>query len=379
MRAHGLDPGGAPEVAPLDDTALQRHRKESGLQPLMPLLRSHLLPAGDAAGQLMVVADISGRVLWREGSAAISRHADKLGFVGGSAWTEVNVGTNGIGTCIVTAAPVHVHAAEHFAESHTPWTCAAAPLFDPHTGQMIGVVDLSGPAHTVHAGTISLVTAVARLVELELRAAHQDRLQELRSIAAPVLAKLNGRSLVIAQDGMTAAVAGFVGPDHIALPRDMMPGETWFPSLGQVTAEPLPGGWLLRLHDDAADVDEGQAAQLLLDLSTASPVLRVSGPSGGWSDSLTPRHAEILLSLVRHTEGRSAAELADDLFADSTRTVTVRAEMSRLRRTLGPLLAHRPYRIADRVACRVELPLKLGELLPASSAPIVAAVRAGRA
>lgn len=327
----------------------------------------------------MVVADISGRVLWREGSAAISRHADKLGFVGGSAWTEVNVGTNGIGTCIVTAAPVHVHAAEHFAESHTPWTCAAAPLFDPHTGQMIGVVDLSGPAHTVHAGTISLVTAVARLVELELRAAHQDRLQELRSIAAPVLAKLNGRSLVIAQDGMTAAVAGFVGPDHIALPRDMMPGETWFPSLGQVTAEPLPGGWLLRLHDDAADVDEGQAAQLLLDLSTASPVLRVSGPSGGWSDSLTPRHAEILLSLVRHTEGRSAAELADDLFADSTRTVTVRAEMSRLRRTLGPLLAHRPYRIADRVACRVELPLKLGELLPASSAPIVAAVRAGRA
>jgi len=156
----------------------------------------------------------------------------------------------------------------------------------------------------------------------------------------------------------------------------MRAGETWFPSLGRVTAEPLPRGWLLRLHDAADDVDNERSAQLILDLSTASPVLRVSGPSGEWSDPLTPRHAEILLALMRHHEGRSAAELAEDLFADPTRTVTVRAEMSRLRRTLGPVLQHQPYRIADSVAYSIALPLNVNDLLPTSSAPIVAAVRA---
>jgi hypothetical protein len=49
--------------------------------------------------------------------------------------------------------------------------------------------------------------------------------------------------------------------------------------------------------------------------------------------------------------------------------VTVRAEMSRLRRTLGPLLQHQPYRFGEDV--RTELRLPPGELLPASGAPVV--------
>ena len=56
---------------------------------------------------------------------------------------------------------MQVHAAEHYAEGHQPWTCAAAPLRDPVTGRVLGVVDLSGPASTVHPSTIALVDAVA--------------------------------------------------------------------------------------------------------------------------------------------------------------------------------------------------------------------------
>ena len=375
VSARGLDPGGGPSIEPLGDYALHATREKSGLRPLLPLLRSHLLPAAESAGQLMVVADTAGRVLWREGTPAILRHADRLEFVGGSAWTEGNVGTNAIGTCIVTGVPVHIHGAEHYAETHTPWTCAAAPLHDPLTGKLLGVVDLSGPAHTVHAGTLSLVNVAARLAELEIRSAHQERLAMLRAVAAPLLSRMGGKAMVVAQDGAVAAVTGFAGAEFITLPGDMTAGALWLPALGHVTAEPLRGGWLLQLHDDEIAAGERDGTTMVLDLSGGEPFLQVSGPSGDWTQSPSPRHAEILLSLVRRREGRSAAELADDLFADPTRTVTVRAEMSRLRRTLGSLLQHQPYRIAAGVAPTLILPDDRSRLLPTSSAPIVSEAR----
>ncbi|MZE80449.1 transcriptional regulator, partial [Streptomyces sp. SID5475] len=68
--------------------------------------------------------------------------------------------------------------------------------------------------------------------------------------------------------------------------------------------------------------------------------------------------------------GRSAAQLAADLFGDPSRTVTVRAEMSRLRRTLGGVLDHRPYRFADGVDVRLLAPDHPGDLLPRSTAPL---------
>lgn len=334
----------------------------------MPLLREHLIPACEATGQLMVVADVEGRVLWREGQVGVLRHADHLGFVGGSAWTEGNVGTNAIGTCLVTEAPVHIHAAEHFAESHTPWTCAAAPLRDPSTGRVLGVVDLSGPAHTVHAGTLSMVTLAARLAELEIRSATQDRLHLLRSIAAPLLARHGGRALVVTHDGITAAATGFVPPARVALPAEFDGGDVWVAGFGLLGAEPLPGGWLLRLESGSGD---DAISSISLDLSARAPQVTLSGPSGSWLHSLTPRHGEILLSLILHRDGRSASELADDLFGDSTRTVTVRAEMSRLRKVLGTVLSHRPYRIALDVAAELVEPLDRRKALDGSSAPVV--------
>ena len=100
MAAGRADPAGGPEVTPLVEADLERRRATSGLAPLVPGLMRSLQPVIDA-GQLVVVADVEGRVLWRSGSSAVRRMADGLGFVGGSAWTEGNVGTNAIGTALV--------------------------------------------------------------------------------------------------------------------------------------------------------------------------------------------------------------------------------------------------------------------------------------
>ncbi len=163
--ATGLDPGAGAEIAPLVETELERRRAASGLAEMVPRLAESLAPVVDA-GQLVVVADAEGRVLWRLGSSAVRRLADGLGFVGGSAWTEANVGTNAIGTALVLGTPVHVQGPEHFVESHTRWGCAAAPLVDPWTGRTLGVLDVSGPSRGMHPAELALVQLAAQMTSL---------------------------------------------------------------------------------------------------------------------------------------------------------------------------------------------------------------------
>ncbi|WNV73804.1 GAF domain-containing protein [Geodermatophilus sp. DSM 44513] len=372
LRGCGLDPSRTPDVAPLDGPELERRRAESGLAPLLPLLRERLLPVARDAGQVLVVADAGSRVLWREGGAGVCRRADRLGFVEGSAWDEDVVGTNAIGTSVVVRASLQVHAAEHYAEGHQPWTCAAAPLRDPVTGRVLGVVDLSGPASTVHPSTIALVDAVAALAGHELSRVHVRHVERLRTLAAPLLARLGGPALVVGVDGCTAAAAGLAAPDRVLLPEQLHPGAAWVPALGHCTVEPLPGGWLLRPQRPA---DDDRPAALVLDLTGPRPRAQVTGPSGSWTASLSLRHAEILLALTGQPAGRSAAALAGDLFGDPTRTVTVRAEVSRLRRTLGSVLLTQPYRVDEDVDVQVLLPTPVAWLLPASTAPLVERLR----
>jgi hypothetical protein len=86
-------------------------------------------------------------------------------------------------------------------------------------------------------------------------------------------------------------------------------------------------------------------------------VLQVSGAAdagGGWRASLTPRHAAILRLLSgAGPDGMSAAALSRALFGDDEHLVTVRAEVSRLRRVVGAIVATTPYRVADgiRLVC----------------------------
>lgn len=374
VRACGLDPGSSPTVAPLSADQLESRRAGSGLAPLVPRLRVALAPVIDA-GHLVVVADTDGRVLWRSGSPGVRRLADSLGFVGGSAWTEGNVGTNAIGTCLVLGEGVHIRGPEHFVESHTRWGCAAAPLTDPWSGRVLGVVDVSGPSRSVHPAELAMVEMAARLISLEILQEHRAGLDRLRSYAAPLLARLGGEALAVDTDGHVAAVLGMRAPERVALPADLHGGPVWLPTLGAAAAEPLPGGWLLRLSRGDQDGTGEVATTLELDLGGA-PRLSVRGPSGTWARVLSPRHAEILAALVlAGHQGRTAAGLAADLFDDPTRLVTVRAEISRLRRALGSILLTQPYRLSPTLQAQVVLPDDLRAVLPGSSAPVITRLR----
>ena len=378
VRGRGVDPDQGGCTEPLGPTQLEQAREHSGLLPVLSTLRSGLLGIADEALHIMVVVGADGRVLWRDGSRAVRRRADQLGFVEGVGWGEDTVGTNAIGTALVARRPVQVYSAEHFVRTHHAWTCAAAPVHDPRSGRLLGVVDVSGPAATVHASTLALVDAVAHLAQGQFRGAHRAELDRLRTVAAPMLARIVGPALVTDPNGWLAAATGLAPVDRVMLPERVTGEHAWLPAFGHCRLEPVPGGWLIRPIGDALHATTGPTR---VELDVSAPrrwQLAVHAETGSWRHTLSPRHAELLLVLAAHPQGRSAGELAYDLFGDAERTVTVRAEMSRLRRHLGGVLEARPYRFADRVALDVRWPAGDDDLLPYSSAPGVRRLRAAR-
>lgn len=376
LMARGIEPDTLPEPE-VEGTALEEMRHASGLMSVLEDLSRGLESLIVEGDNILVVADARGRVLWRAGSRAVLGSADRLGFIEGAHWGENAVGTNAIGTALMSNAAVQVFSAEHYSRSHHPWTCAGAPIKDPRTGHVIGVVDVSGPAATVHPTTVALVDAVARLAESHLREQHNRTLNSLRMVAAPILARIGSPALAVDPDGWVAAVDSLPPHNRIALPREVTPGRLLVPALGLCDVDPLPGGWLVRLAGDR-EAASGAGTQVALDLSNPdSPALKMVGQAGGWRRDLSLRHAEILLALAVQRQGRSAPELAADLYGDASRVVTVRAEVSRMRKQFIGLLAAQPYRITDAVHLDVQYPADRMRLLPTSTAPVVRAARIG--
>ena len=114
----------------------------------------------------VVLTDDRARLLVRiDTTSAIGRAADENSFAEGFGYEEGAVGTNGVGTVLEAGRSVHVVGAEHFVESLHPYACAGAPVRDPFTGRVEGVLDVSCRAE--HSSPIlqSLVVSAATRIQ----------------------------------------------------------------------------------------------------------------------------------------------------------------------------------------------------------------------
>ena len=122
------------------------------------------------SGSMLLLTNTDGVIL----DAVGDRHTLELGedihLTPGGDWREGAIGTNGIGTALATGRPAQVHASEHFCEGIKAWTCAAAPVFEPGTGVILGVVDISGPPSTYQRNNLSLAVSTAQQIEMALAA-----------------------------------------------------------------------------------------------------------------------------------------------------------------------------------------------------------------
>ncbi|WP_099023258.1 GAF domain-containing protein [Mycolicibacterium palauense] len=300
-----------------NDTELERLRRNHPLTRAMPLIRRLLVQDAAEAGHMVGVADAGGTLMWVEGDRRACRRGEEMNFLPGADWSERSAGTNAPGTALVLDREVQIRRWEHFSRVAQPWSCTASPVRDPTTGELLGVIDLTGQADAATSQTLALLRATAFAVGKHVA------LQRLAQTAVPT--------------GLTVWSA-------------------------RVTA-----------------------------LGAGRPTWSVcTGAGAGQTSTLAPRHADILVLLMQHPEGLSADHLAVLLDNNDLDAVSVRAEMSRLRRAIGArFLGSKPYRLLEPVTSDLDgvldalaggdvaraMDLCGGPLLPNSTSPGIARLR----
>jgi hypothetical protein len=370
----------------LDDQEVRSVWKEHGLARLAPLLRKALGEIAQDADHLLVITDAEGMLLSVEGSVRTrSQAADDINFVAGALWNEEAIGTNAIGTALAADHAIQVFAAEHFTERAHWWTCSAAPIHDPASGAIIGVVDLTTRMENVHPEALAAVTAAAMVVEAHLHEVqhHTDgRLLErfaahaLRSRSEAALIGGDGRVLVGEPRLWDEPGAAMVsGAAHLVRSDGV-----------ELDAEPLghDEAYLLLTREHRRQLPAPRGLSLTL-LGRDRALARLPGGEL----ILSCRHSEIAALLAAHPSGLTAEALAIALYGDYGKPTTVRGEMSRLKRLLGSALVAEPYRFAVPVDSDLATVWQLleegraadavshypGPMLPRSDAPGVVELR----
>lgn len=165
---------------------------------------------------IMLLTNPDGVVLEAVGDPYTLEQGQDIHLMQGGNWSEDVVGTNGIGTVLATGRPAQVHAAEHFCEGIKRWTCAAAPIYEPDTGAILGVVDISGPPATYQRNNLALAVTIARQVEAAIgeRAAHERTqllevcLQRLSSTDAAGLLAIDRSGRLVHSTGRVVSPIG---------------------------------------------------------------------------------------------------------------------------------------------------------------------------
>ncbi|MFD6858837.1 GAF domain-containing protein [Rhodococcus sp. NPDC060090] len=305
----GIDPDLVEQPGLLAGHDLEQHRADHPMALIRPVVRKLLVEDAADSGLLVAISDEQARLLWVEGDHSARDRAQTMSFVEGADWSEDCVGTNAPGTALALDHSVQIFAAEHFNRTVHDWSCSAAPVHDPTSGRILGVIDITGGSRVAVPEVLQLVRATVAAAEAELR---------LHMLTSPHL---------------------FGSPS---------------PRLGT--------------------------------FGSGRPMLH----RGGTRVPLSQRHAEILLILADHPEGLSSDRLAVLLDESELDSVTIRAEMSRLRKVLGSEhLGSRPYRLLtvldtdvadvrralDRGDTASAVRLYSGPVLPGSGAPGVEEIR----
>lgn len=115
---------------------------------------------------MIVLADRQGHVLNTWGQKRFGR-GQYHGLVEGNQWTEQGVGTNAIGTALISGRAIQVGRDEHFLRANRYMVGSASPIFD--TGnELLGVLDISSDAYLPQDHTLGMVKLMSLSVENRL-------------------------------------------------------------------------------------------------------------------------------------------------------------------------------------------------------------------
>jgi len=265
-----LDPAavaGVENRLSVSELVIARERMGSLLPTAAPHL-DRLFQTVGGLGACIVLADAEGVALDRRGNAGDDEDFESAGLWTGTAWSEAQAGTNGIGTCLAEGRAVTIHREQHFLARNIGLSCSSAPVFGPD-GDLLAVIDVSTARPDLPeavSGLISVtVTEAARRVEADL---FSQRFPTVRLVLVPGTERVIGALLAVDANDL---VIGATRAARLHLKLS-----------GNLNRSPRPLGDLLGLesHDRIEDAERAVLTRALVrasgNISAAARALGLS-------------------------------------------------------------------------------------------------------
>ena len=254
------DPANARNIPYFDDLDLRSRFVHCALHVIERLERE----MGDLPVSIVLTDQHSRLLVRRDSDRSLAGEWDAVSFAPGFAYAEDMVGTNAVGTALETGEAVFIRGPEHFWENITAYACAGAPVRDPLTRRVQGVLDLSCLAKDSSPMMRVLVQEAARDIEAALRAegalsqqAVLDRfLQVSRTSRSPVLSLSGGVFMI------DARASGQLSPLEQGCLREIA-AELLGAGDGAVVDVDLPTGRVARVRTNLVTVGTKMAGAVI--------------------------------------------------------------------------------------------------------------------
>lgn len=169
-------------------------------------------------GGIVTITDASGRVLAQWGDQATRAIAEKANLAPWFCWAEGATGTNGMGTALMSYAPVVIRGAEHWCQAFHDWNCAGVAVRDVVTRESVAVLNISCWRSELPADAGAWLGNAATMAQRILRRRAQDDGAELvaafnhaRSSASTALAAVDPAGRVVLADDTAGVLLGIPG------------------------------------------------------------------------------------------------------------------------------------------------------------------------
>ena len=204
-RALGLEgrANALPEPVTAYEFAISAEEAESFKRLCRPEVEA-LYADAQATDSIVILTNASGLILDTIGSLDFAQRAARVALRPGVPWSEPVVGTNAIGTSLAEGCPIEVRGAEHYLECNRILSCSAIPILGPQ-GNVLGVLDLSGPAETHHVHALGLVTLAAEQIEHRLFDGAFAGADVVRVHADPAMLGTAREGILVFEDGRLKA------------------------------------------------------------------------------------------------------------------------------------------------------------------------------
>jgi transcriptional regulator of acetoin/glycerol metabolism/DNA-binding CsgD family transcriptional regulator len=137
---------------------------------------------------------------------------DAIGAAAGFVCDEATVGTNSIGLATYTGAPAAVRGYEHYADALTHVSCASAPVIDPRTSQLLGLINFTSADQSYSPVMPALIARIVHETEQRLLAetgvqstALHDSFSRARRDAVGAVAAVDATTMFVNAAGGTIA------------------------------------------------------------------------------------------------------------------------------------------------------------------------------